>query len=444
MLKPLQLLMVLSWALGALAPAWAAPPAKPNIIYILADDYGVGEVGAYGADNYKTPHIDALAQGGTRYTRGYTVPLCGPSRAMMLSGRYPFRTGATSQDATGDVFSHTEQLTPKVLKSAGYVSSMIGKWGQLPLTAGEFGFDDYLQFKGSGVYWNTQAKGKEYLVNGKTLPLRDKEYMPDLMHKHLVNFITQNRDKPFFVHYSMSHVHTEILPTPDSVADSKTLYADNISYMDKLVGQLVAELDRLKLRDKTLLVFMGDNGTAGGPSRFAKIGGRTVFGSKGSMQEGGALVPLIVNWPGVVPAGKVTSELIDSSDLLPTFAEFAGAKLPAGVTMDGRSFATQLQGGQGKPRDWAFVQLARNWYVREANFKLTQDGELFDMADAPFAETLVPKDSQDPAAVAARKRLQLALQQLNPAGGYVDQGGESGRHENKKPKVRASGLPDAN
>ena len=83
MLKSLQLLMVLSWALGALAPAWAAPPAKPNIIYILADDYGVGEVGAYGADNYKTPHIDALAQGGTRYTRGYTVPLCGPSRAMM-------------------------------------------------------------------------------------------------------------------------------------------------------------------------------------------------------------------------------------------------------------------------------------------------------------------------------------------------------------------------
>jgi arylsulfatase A len=363
---------------------------------------------------------------------------------MMLSGRYPFRTGATSQDATGDVFSHTEQLTPKVLKSAGYVSSMIGKWGQLPLTAGEFGFDDYLQFKGSGIYWNTQAKGKEYLVNGKTVPLRDKEYMPDLMHKHLVNFITQNRDKPFFVHYSMSHVHTEILPTPDSVPDSKTLYADNISYMDKLVGQLVAELDRLKLRDKTLLVFMGDNGTAGGPSRFAKIGGRTVFGSKGSMQEGGALVPLIVNWPGVVPAGKVTSELIDSSDLLPTFAEFAGAKLPAGVTMDGRSFATQLQGGQGKPRDWAFVQLARNWYVREANFKLTQDGELFDMADAPFAETLVPKDSQEPAAVAARKRLQLALQQLNPAGGYIDQGGESGRHENKKPKVRASGLPDAN
>jgi arylsulfatase A len=363
---------------------------------------------------------------------------------MILSGRYPFRTGATSQDASGDVFSSSEQLTPKVLKSAGYVSSMIGKWGQLPLTAGDFGFDDYLQFKGSGVYWNTQVKGKDYLVNGKTIALHDKEYMPDLMHKHLVNFITQNKDKPFFVHYSMSHVHSEILPTPDSAPDNKNLYADNVAYMDKLVGQLVAELDRLKLREKTLLVFMGDNGTAGGPSRFAKIGGRAVFGSKGSMQEGGALVPLIVNWPGVVPAGKVTGELIDSSDLLPTFAEFAGAKLPSGVTIDGRSFATQVQGGQGKLRDWAFVQLARNWYVRETGFKLTQDGELFDMADAPFAETLVPKDSQDAAAVAARKRLQLALQQLNPAGGIMDQGGESGRHENKKPKVRASGLPDAN
>jgi len=444
MSKTVKLILAIGLALGAVASALAAAPNKPNIIFILADDYGTGEVSAYGADNYKTPHIDALAQGGTRYTRSYTLPLCGPSRAMILSGRYPFRTGATSQDASGDVFSPTEQLTPKVLKSAGYVTSMIGKWGQLPLTAGDFGFDDYLQFKGSGVYWNTQVKGKDYLVNGKTIALHDKEYMPDLMHKHLVNFITQNKDKPFFVHYSMSHVHSEILPTPDSAPDNKNLYADNVAYMDKLVGQLVAELERLKLREKTLLVFMGDNGTAGGPSRFAKIGGRAIFGSKGSMQEGGALVPLIANWPGVVPAGKVTGELIDSSDLLPTFAELAGAKLPAGVTMDGRSFAAQLQGGQGKPRDWAFVQLARNWYVREAGFKLTQDGELFDMSDAPFAETLVPKDSQDPAAVAARKRLQLALQQLNPAGGIVDQGGESGRHENKKPKVRASGLPDAN
>jgi arylsulfatase A len=444
MSKTVKLILAIGLALGAVASALAAAPNKPNIIFILADDYGTGEVSAYGADNYKTPHIDALAQGGTRYTRSYTLPLCGPSRAMILSGRYPFRTGATSQDASGDVFSPIEQLTPKVLKSAGYVTSMIGKWGQLPLTAGDFGFDDYLQFKGSGVYWNTQVKGKDYLVNGKTIALHDKEYMPDLMHRHLVNFITQNKDKPFFVHYSMSHVHSEILPTPDSAPDNKNLYADNVAYMDKLVGQLVAELERLKLREKTLLVFMGDNGTAGGPSRFAKIGGRAIFGSKGSMQEGGALVPLIANWPGVVPAGKVTGELIDSSDLLPTFAELAGAKLPAGVTMDGRSFAAQLQGGQGKSRDWAFVQLARNWYVREAGFKLTQDGELFDMADAPFAETLVPKDSQDPAAVAARKRLQLALQQLNPAGGIVDQGGESGRHENKKPKVRASGLPDAN
>ena len=129
---------------------------KPNIIFILADDYGTGEVGCYGADNYKTPNIDALAKGGTRYTNAYTAALCGPSRAMILTGRYAFRTGATNQDATGKMKPATEILMPTVLKTAGYVTSCVGKWGQLPLDPAKFGFDDYLKFRGSGKYWNTQ------------------------------------------------------------------------------------------------------------------------------------------------------------------------------------------------------------------------------------------------------------------------------------------------
>ncbi|MEI8021928.1 MAG: sulfatase-like hydrolase/transferase, partial [Schlesneria sp.] len=133
-------------------------PSLPNIIFILADDYGTGEVGCYGADNYKTPYIDALATGGMRFTRAYTAPLCGPSRALILTGRYPFRTGATNQDATGRMSPDRETMMPKILKQAGYVTSCVGKWGQLPLGPSEFGFDDYLKFKGSGAYWNTQPK----------------------------------------------------------------------------------------------------------------------------------------------------------------------------------------------------------------------------------------------------------------------------------------------
>jgi arylsulfatase A len=426
-------------ALSAVAagkpPIAAAAPQKPNIIFILADDYGAGEVGCYGADNYKTPNIDTLAKSGIRYTHAYTVPLCGPSRACILTGRYAFRTGATNQDATGLFTPAAETMMPSVLKPAGYVTTMIGKWGQLPLNPAAFGFDDYLTFTGSGIYWNTQAKGKTYVENGETKNLRDKEYIPDLMHNHLVDFITKHRDRPFYVYYSLSHVHTEILPTPDSVLEKdKDFYVDNITYMDKLVGKLLAELDRLKLRENTLVVFMGDNGTAGKRADSATVGGRRFVGSKGSMQEGGALVPLIASWPGVTPAGKVSQDMIDSTDLFPTFAELAGAKLPEKTILDGRSFAAQLRGKKGQPRDWIFIQLARMWYVREAGWKLNQAGELFDMSQSPFEEILVPADKENSDATAARKRLQAALDQLNPAGGILDTGDGTGRHANKAKK----------
>jgi arylsulfatase A len=401
---------------------------KPNIIFILADDLGVGDVGCYGSDIFKTPQIDKLAAGGVRFTHAYTLPLCGPSRAAILTGRYGFRTGAVNQDMTGLMKPSVETMMPKILKAAGYVSASIGKWGQLPLGPADFGFDDHLTFKGSGVYWNSQEKGRAYTVNGETRNLRDREYLPDVMHQHLTDFITKHRETPFYVYYSLSHVHGEILPTPDSAPDSKDLYADNIAYMDKLVGKLIDELERQKLRENTLVVFFGDNGTAGGNAPRATIGGRRLSGQKGSMLEGGALVPMIVNWPGTTPAGKLSDELMDSSDFLPTFAEMAGAPLPAGTTIDGRSFAPQVRGARGTPREWIFIELGNKWYVREARWKLDRAGQLFDMTGAPFEEKAVPAETTDPAAIAARKRLQAVLDQLNPGSGFLDDGDGTGRH----------------
>lgn len=428
-------LLLLSGLTGAM------PPERPNIVFILADDYGIGEVSAYGADNYQTPHIDRLAQEGLRYTNAYTISLCGPSRAQILTGRYPFRTGATNQDATGEFTPAAETMMPKVLKQAGYVTAAIGKWGQLPLGPAEFGFDRYLKFQGSGAYWNTQKKAETYEVDGKKIPLRDKEYLPDVMHRLAVDFITENRNRPFYLYYSLSHVHTEILPTPDSAPDSQDLYADNVRYMDKLIGQFLAELDRLGLGDNTVVVFMGDNGTTNGRADRATIGGRRLAGAKGSMLEGGGLEPLIVRWPGKIPAGSVSKDMVDSSDFFPTFAELAGAKLPEKTIIDGRSLAPQWRGEKGEPRTWAFNQLARNWYVRETGWKLNQSGELYDMSDAPFTEKLVPADSNNPAALAARQRLQAVLDQLNPAGGIVDTGDPSGRHASNVAK-RKEGQKD--
>ncbi len=414
------------------AHAFAVSAKKPNIVFILADDYGTGEVGCYGSDRYKTPNIDALARSGTRFTHAYTAPLCGPSRALILTGRYAFRTGATNQDATGRMRPDRETMMPKILKPSGYVTSAVGKWGQLPLGPADFGFDDYLKFKGSGAYWNTQVGKATYEVNGETKKLRDREYMPDLMHEHVAKFITRHRNDLFYLYYCLSHVHAEILPTPDSASDSKTFYADNVAYMDKLVGKLIDLLDHLELRDNTLVVFSGDNGTANGRAKQATIGGKPLSGAKGSMLEGGGLVPLILNWPGVTPAGRVSDDLIDASDFVPTFAELTGSKLPEGTVIDGHSFVPQIRGEKVHPREWAFNQLAKMWYVREAQWKLNQAGELFDMTGAPFTEKLVPADTRDPAAKAARKRLQTALDHLNPAGGIIDDGDGTGRHANRK------------
>lgn len=428
-MSPASLISALT-ALGLALPAFAAAsvPTKPNFIFILADDYGTGEVGCYGSDHYRTPHLDQLAREGTRFTHAYTVPLCGPSRALILTGRYGFRTGATNQDATGEFKPTVETMLPKVLKPAGYVTSMVGKWGQLPLGPAEFGFDDYLKFQGSGAYWNTQEKARTYLVNGEKRPLRDREYLPDVMHRHVTDFITRHRDRPFYLYYSLSHVHGEILPTPDSAPDSKDTYTDNVVYMDKLVGRLMAELERLQLRERTLVVFFGDNGTANGRADRATIGGRPLSGAKGSMLEGGGLVPMIVRWPGVTPAGRVCHDFTDASDFFPTFAELAGARLPANTVLDGRSLVAQLRGERGQPRPWVFNQLAKQWWVRTDGWKLNQAGELFDMSEAPFAEKLVPVDTANPDAVAARRTLQAALDQLNPAGGIEDKGDPSGRH----------------
>ncbi|NBS15291.1 MAG: arylsulfatase, partial [Verrucomicrobia bacterium] len=170
-------------------------------------------------------------------------------------------------------------------------------------------------------------------------------------------------------------------PTPDSQegASDKQLYADNIAYHDKLVGQLVAELEKLKLRERTLVVYVGDNGTAKGGAAISTVGGKKIYGSKGSMLEGGSLVPMIVNWPGTTPAGKTCADPIDFSDFVPTFAAAAGAKLPENVVIDGQSFLPQIKGERGNPREWAFVQLARMWYVRSLNWKLNEKGELYDM-----------------------------------------------------------------
>jgi arylsulfatase A len=406
-------LCAVGWVVTAVGGEKSAPQ-KPNIILIYSDDVGLGDIGCCGGP-FKTPQIDALAKGGTRFEYCYSTPLCGPSRCQTLTGRYPFRTGLINNQSHNAIQPGHEIMIPTVLKKAGYVTASVGKWGQMSFGPGEWGFDEYIVFPGSGRYWREQTP--RYKVNGEQKDLPEGKYLPDLMHEFLVKFLASHKDEPFFVYYPMSHIHGPILRTPDSKrgAGSDQLYADNVQYMDKLVGKLMGELDRLHLREKTLVLFTGDNGTARFGVTAATVNGRSISGQKATMLEGGSRVPLIANWPGVTPKGKVNRDLIDFSDFFATFAELGGAPLPEGVKLDSHSFAAQIKGEKGKPRDWVYVELNGKSYVRDARFKLTNHGEFFDLSEAPYREIAVASDTTDAAALGARKNLQAVLAQLPTA-----------------------------
>lgn len=437
----LAILILFTAVIGVSAQNKKAKPSdtKPNIIFILADDLGIGDVSCYGSDNNKTPIIDRLAKSGMQFTHAYTAPLCGPSRSRILTGRYAFRTGAVNQDRVAEIKPENEVLIPTVLKSAGYTSAMVGKWSQFGLTPKDFGFDDYITFQGSGIYWSKEKKkAATYTENGETKVLNENVYMPDLMHDHLVKFLDDNKKKPFFLYYSMVHVHALIQRTPDSKPGSD-LYADNTAYMDKLVGKLLATLESMKLRENTLIVFMGDNGTANAYADRSSIQGKALSGKKGTLLECGSLVPTIASWPAVIKSGQINADLIDSSDLLPTFAAVSGAQLPTKNILDGRSFLPQLQGKKGNSKEYIYMELGNKWYVRNAKWKLNRQGELFDMSNAPFEEKLVVDYANNVEASAAYARLQTVLKELAPEKGILDDGDGSGRHAsnvNKKKEIK--------
>ncbi len=319
-----------------------------------------------------------------------------------MTGRYAYHTGMTGNETGALLKPANETMMPLLLKPAGYVTAQCGKWAQLPLQPGDWGFDEYLRFEGSGKYWNTQKGARNYILNGQQMPLKDGEYLPDRMQKFVVDFITRHHDQPFYLYYSLSHVHAQILPTPDTVPGTRSRSNSTRTMSPTWTswwGNLVAELDRLKLRENTLIVFAGDNGTARPWFRRCTInGGKELSGHKATMLECGALVPCIANWPGKMPDGKVTDGLINICDFYPTLAQIAGAKLPVGSAH--RRDGLQLRSCSGNPRTGRATgsssNLGRHWYDRDAAGSWTKRAQLFDMHGAPFSEPLVPSDSPDP------------------------------------------------
>ena len=268
-------------------------------------------------------------------------------------------------------------------------------------------------------YWQTQ-----YQSDGRKVSFPQGSYSGEVYKNFAFNFFRHHQAQPFFFYYAPHNIHAPIQRTPATAKHGTgNLYEDNIRYLDAQVGAIVAELENLGIRDRTLVIFSGDNGTV--RERSSPIGGRLLDGYKDTMREGGARVPFIANWPGVTPAGQVSQDIISFADALVTFAQLAGAALPDAFVYDGWSFAPQLLGQPGTPRPWAYVQFGPFWYVREPGFKMNDKGELFDMSDAPFSESLVDSGSDTVASREARARLAAALHELNPAAGITDARGPS-------------------
>jgi len=405
----------------------SAEARKPNLILILADDLGYECIGADGGTSYRTPVLDKLAATGVRFTHCYAQPLCTPTRVQLMTGFYNVRNYITfgNMDRQAVTFAN-------LLKRAGYTTCMSGKWQlghDLDLPK-KFGFDEY-------CLWQHTRRPPRYAnpgleINGVAKDYTHGEYGPDLVNTYALDFIARQQDKPFFLYYPMMLTHGPYQPTPDSkdwdpkaigegVNHSPEHFRDMVEYTDKLVGKVIAKLDTLGLRDNTLILFLGDNGTGKGTR--SMMGSRLVIGGKGLTTDAGMHVPLVANWPGHVVAGKVCSDLVDTTDFMPTLLDAGDVRTPSDMKFDGRSFFPQLCGKVARPRDWLYA-----WYsprqnpnkaVREfaydQHFKLYRSGEFFNLDQDPAEKRPLDVASLNGAAAAAAKRLQGALDQFKNA-----------------------------
>ena len=405
----------------------SAAPAKPNIILILADDLGYETIGANGGTSYKTPVLDQLAASGARFTHCYAQPLCTPTRVQLMTGRSNARNYINfgTLDPQAVTFGN-------LFQKAGYATCIAGKWQlghdlELPT---KFGFDE-------NCLWQHNRRPPRYAnpgleINGVRKDYTNGEYGPDLVNDYALDFITRHKAKPFFLYYPMMLTHDPYQPTPDSKAwDPKAQgeqvnraaahFGDMVAYMDKLIGKLLTKLDEHGLRENTLVLFLGDNGTGAGTR--SMMGERPVIGKKGRTVDAGMHVPLIANWPGRIGKGTVCGDLVDTTDFLPTICAAGGVKIAGPEKLDGRSFYPQLRGEKGQPREWIY-----SWYsprqgadkkvsefAFDQRFKLYRGGQFFDLLKD--ADEKNPRNVSDLAGDAAKAAtlLQTALDQFKDA-----------------------------
>ena len=332
------------WAIAALIAVspclvQAADPPRPNIVLLFADDLGYGDLGCYGAQGIATPNLDRLAAQGTRFTSFYVAqPVCTASRAALMSGCYSNRIslfGALNHESNVGIAAD-ERLLPEMLKDAGYATAIFGKWHlghREAFSPLKHGFDEFLGLP----YSNDNGPLHPVVRTIPGLPLIEGDKVaetdPDQSQftrrftDRAIAFIEKNKDRPFFLYVPHVMPHVPIFASAEFRGKSSAgLYGDVVQELDAGVGDVLAALDRLKLAEKTLVIFCSDNGPFLSYGNHAGSAGRLREG-KLTTFEGGVRVPCLMRWPGKIPAGRVSPDLLSTLDLLPTFAGLAGGKI---------------------------------------------------------------------------------------------------------------------
>lgn len=367
---------------------------RPNIILILSDDVGAETVGVYGGESYQTPRLDEMAAAGMRFEYAYAQPLCTPSRVKIMTGQYNFRNYAHFGylDPAQTTFAH-------MLKDGGYSTMVAGKWqlydnvfedlqGSLPLGAG---FDEYLVWQMKNVEKGSRYWAPRLNQNGQLQQYQASVFGPDVFNDYVLDYIAAHKGSPFFIYYPMVLAHDPWVTTPDMLDDSASdqqKFTAMMAYMDKLVGKVIDKVTESGIADRTLILYVGDNGT--GRDIVSLQDGVEVRGAKGDTIDAGSRVPFIAWGPGVVKSGLVSDSLINLNDVLPTLSSLAGVPLPQDYPGDGESLLPVLMGQHELQRMELFIHYEPRWpsgaparYAFDRRWKLYQHGDFFDMQSDP-------------------------------------------------------------
>ena len=361
----------------------AAEANRTNVILIVADDLGYGDIGVHGGKDIPTPHIDALAAGGTRFTSGYvTCPVCSPTRAGLLTGRYQQRFGHEfnpgPQAAANFGLPLTESTLADAFKAAGYRTALVGKWhlgGRPDFLPTKRGFDAFYGFlAGAHPYLPAAVPGNRAPILRGTEPVPDPQYLTDAFADEAVAFVQKHKAAPWFLYLAFNAVHNpqhatqKYLDRFPNLAGGRRTYAAMLSAMDDAIGRVSAALRETGQDERTLILFISDNG--GPPANHSTNG--PLNGRKGTVFEGGIRVPFIVKWTGKVPAGAVRHEPVIALDIFPTVLAAAGVEPPKERNLDGLNLLPLLAGDAAPPhfRRPLFWRFGEQWAVREGDWKL--------------------------------------------------------------------------